>query len=662
MHFGAAEAYAHTGDLTGVAVCQADGTYKVSVKLTTAKVPAGNSGSSMWKLGTTSFQGTPTSAAGMDRGPVASVGNTTVTLGTLTFPGTTHGSPWVYAYTSWSPDGFARGSDGQVTGMDGSCKALLIDVTPNAPKVTVVCDPNNDLVTTTEQPAGLKLVSSGTWSGNKRSIVYEPTEGYQPKAGNGFVVNDKGQLVLELTDSATACPVTTIDQCVSTVGFPADAAVYADVHTAADSPVDNIVTSGPFAVNTQISVSVPTTNYKFTVIRVVAKDGTVLKTQQVTSTTACNTVIPNNPGPRTVVGTVQNGAANCTTHEVEQFRVDTVIPRIWDATAKAYVDDPDKTHWTTVRVDLPSRPMTADEVKACPVPDVDQCVSTVGFPADAAVYADVHTAADSPVDNIVTSGPFAVNTQISVSVPTTNYKFTVIRVVAKDGTVLKTQQVTSTTACNTVIPNNPGPRTVVGTVQNGAANCTTHEVEQFRVDTVIPRIWDATAKAYVDDPDKTHWTTVRVDLPSRPMTADEVKACPVDVPPNPGPKTVVGNWQKIEGSGDCVTTYSVWEQQGTWSVPQIWSNGAYVNDPNTAHWTLVKVDKRSRPMTVAELKACPTSSDSDRGIDATPGLEGAAHNWVAILTPSGIVLLVGLLAIWTTLVLRRRRQPMEEEI
>ena len=389
MHFGAAEAYAHTGDLTGVAVCQADGTYKVSVKLTTAKVPAGNSGSSMWKLGTTSFQGTPTSAAGMDRGPVASVGNTTVTLGTLTFPGTTHGSPWVYAYTSWSPDGFARGSDGQVTGMDGSCKALLIDVTPNAPKVTVVCDPNNDLVTTTEQPAGLKLVSSGTWSGNKRSIVYEPTEGYQPKAGNGFVVNDKGQLVLELTDSATACPVTTIDQCVTTVGFPADAAVYADVHTAADSPVDNIVTSGPFAVNTQISVSVPTTNYKFTVIRVVAKDGTVLKTQQVTSTTACNTVIPNNPGPRTVVGTVQNGAANCTTHEVEQFRVDTVIPRIWDATAKAYVDDPDKTHWTTVRVDLPSRPMTADEVKACPVDvppnpgprtvtvatDVDQSVS-----------------------------------------------------------------------------------------------------------------------------------------------------------------------------------------------------------------------------------------------------------------------------------------------
>ncbi|QQR51105.1 hypothetical protein IPF89_05065 [Candidatus Saccharibacteria bacterium] len=73
------------------------------------------------------------------------------------------------------------------------------------------------------------------------------------------------------------------------------------------------------------------------------------------------------------------------------------------------------------------------------------------------VYADVHTAADSPVDNVITSGPFTVNTQISVSVPTTNYKFTVIRIVAKDGTVLKTQQVTSTTACNTVIPTTPVP-------------------------------------------------------------------------------------------------------------------------------------------------------------------------------------------------------------
>ncbi|MGB2687004.1 MAG: hypothetical protein WBB71_04095, partial [Candidatus Saccharimonas aalborgensis] len=163
MSFGAAEAQAHTGDLTGVAVCQADGSYKAPVKLTTANVPAGNSGSTMWKLGTPSFQGTPTSAAGMDRGPVASVGNTTVTLGTLTFPGTTTGSPWVYAYTSWTPDGFARGSDNQITGMDGTC-------------------------------------------------------------------------------------------------------------------------------------------------------------------------IPDNPGPRTVIGTVQKGTASCTTHEVEQFRVDTVIPQVWSAT------------------------------------------------------------------------------------------------------------------------------------------------------------------------------------------------------------------------------------------------------------------------------------------------------------------------------------------
>lgn len=121
-------ASAHTGDIKVSAVCNTQtGNYDLTATLTTSQVPYSVTGSSKWRIGTSNFEGTPTNANGMDRGPIVSVGNTTVTLGTWSVPGTTTGlGPWVYAYTTWS-NGTKRGSDGQLTtALKGDCKVPVV--------------------------------------------------------------------------------------------------------------------------------------------------------------------------------------------------------------------------------------------------------------------------------------------------------------------------------------------------------------------------------------------------------------------------------------------------------------------------------------------------------------------------------------------------------
>ncbi|MFF2370245.1 hypothetical protein ACFVS8_06780, partial [Agromyces sp. NPDC058110] len=118
----AAPASAHTGDLKANAVCNTTtGQYDVTYTLALTQVGNGLTGTTKWKVGTTSFTGTPSSANGMDRGPITSSGNTTLTLGTESLPGSTVGNgPWVYAYTKWS-DNYGKGSDGRIEGLKGDC-------------------------------------------------------------------------------------------------------------------------------------------------------------------------------------------------------------------------------------------------------------------------------------------------------------------------------------------------------------------------------------------------------------------------------------------------------------------------------------------------------------------------------------------------------------
>jgi hypothetical protein len=101
------------------------GQYDVTYTLTTSNVPRNaREGSTMWRVGTTAFEHTPGSTAGMDRGPISSHGDQTVTLGTISVDGSATQAPWAYAYTTWS-DQYAKGSDGGDIALNGDCVKLI---------------------------------------------------------------------------------------------------------------------------------------------------------------------------------------------------------------------------------------------------------------------------------------------------------------------------------------------------------------------------------------------------------------------------------------------------------------------------------------------------------------------------------------------------------
>ncbi len=147
---GTEAASAHTGDLRVTAVCnQQTGQQDFTAKLILSSVPSGNTGSTKWRIGTSSFDGTPSNANGMDKGPISSNGNVTITLGTWSLPGTTTGyGPWVYAYTKWSPDGYGKGSDGQLTSkLKGDCKpAVVKDASASVSTTPATCTTPEKLV------------------------------------------------------------------------------------------------------------------------------------------------------------------------------------------------------------------------------------------------------------------------------------------------------------------------------------------------------------------------------------------------------------------------------------------------------------------------------------------------------------------------------------
>jgi hypothetical protein len=192
-----AGASAHTGDLDVSYQCDTStGEYVGTATLTISQT--GLAGSSKWRVGTTSFQGTPNSDSGMDRGPVASSGAGTITLGTFRIPGdTTTKGPWVYAHTTWT-DGFKKGSDGQsYENLGGDCQPDDIVVTPPTPTFTDPCGLDNASWSGPE-------FEGGTWgygSDDEGNLYIEaiPADGYAFPEGAQTEWVDK--------DSGELCPV-----------------------------------------------------------------------------------------------------------------------------------------------------------------------------------------------------------------------------------------------------------------------------------------------------------------------------------------------------------------------------------------------------------------------------------------------------------------------
>lgn len=158
-------ASAHTGDLNVTYSCDATtGEYVGTATLDISQT--GLNGTTQWEVGNTNFTGTPNSNAGLGKGPVASTGAGTITLGSFRIPGTTtNKGPWVYAHTTWSDD-FHKGSDGQ------SYNNLAGDCLPPKPGDKVTTSEWVDGTwgcgdTTVQQTRTVTVVSSvlseGTW-------------------------------------------------------------------------------------------------------------------------------------------------------------------------------------------------------------------------------------------------------------------------------------------------------------------------------------------------------------------------------------------------------------------------------------------------------------------------------------------------------------------
>lgn len=201
-------ASAHTGDLDATAVCNTTtGEFDITYMLTTSKTEL--NGSTKWRVGSTTFESTPTSNAGMDRGPVASTGSQTITLGTTSVPGTSKKAPWAYAFTIWT-DNFKKGSDGGDIKLPGNCvKTIKADASASVNTTSPTCDVAGTLV--------LGAVTNATWgeiaysgAGNLHySVVATAVDGHKFPAGVGVSSNGKTQTFTgDLRAATLDCPAT----------------------------------------------------------------------------------------------------------------------------------------------------------------------------------------------------------------------------------------------------------------------------------------------------------------------------------------------------------------------------------------------------------------------------------------------------------------------
>lgn len=195
---GAAPASAHTGDLKVTAVCNtATGQYDLTAKL---EITQSNlSGKYRWRVGTTTFDGTPNNGNGMGA-EVSFPGPGTYTLTTFSLPGnTTNKGPWVYAFTKWS-DNFTKGSDGQLlNNLGGNCvKNDVKDAVASVSVTAPTCDTPATLVYGNIQNATFSGTPNGTQGPGNYNVTATAANGHA-FADNTKVKNFTGTLDGKLT-------------------------------------------------------------------------------------------------------------------------------------------------------------------------------------------------------------------------------------------------------------------------------------------------------------------------------------------------------------------------------------------------------------------------------------------------------------------------------
>ena len=209
-------ATAHTGDLPVTAVCNtATGKYDLTAKLNITQAGT-KTGVTSWRVGTSNFQGTPTSASGMTN-TINITGDGTYVLTTFSLPGTTTDyGPWVYAHTTFS-DGFKLGSDGQLkTALAGNCvsKTVSVNTAPSATPPT--CTVDGALVIPTQNNVTFSGGTNGAGPGTY-TITATAAPGYTLTGTSSWpiVVKAKGDGVN--CEKATK-PTLTVATCDATTG------------------------------------------------------------------------------------------------------------------------------------------------------------------------------------------------------------------------------------------------------------------------------------------------------------------------------------------------------------------------------------------------------------------------------------------------------------
>lgn len=225
---GGLPAQAHTGDLNATATCETDGTYTITYTLTTSNTSL--AGTTYWRVGDTTFDGIPTSNAGLDRGPVASTGAGTYTLGSVSVAGTSTKAPWAYAFTTWTDD-FKKGSDGGdialagtcnppvdvcpnlegnqttvpdgYTLVDGSCELIPETVIPETPTFHDECGIANDTVTVPEDSDAV------TYTTDDQRVDGVGTVTITATANDGFTFKDGTTTIWTFTFTNESCPTPT---------------------------------------------------------------------------------------------------------------------------------------------------------------------------------------------------------------------------------------------------------------------------------------------------------------------------------------------------------------------------------------------------------------------------------------------------------------------